>query len=288
MPLCAYLRYEVKLLNEELILPVMRIEFLNMFSAGEEVRVLVDAGLQARRGTVLLTNDDGSCEILLAKRGRQPEEEVTVLSNLMSKLHDFERGESPSLEVYTAQTWKAHGNTLFADKDYFQALEYYKKALCALGSYNSNHKTFELGEAVIVTDTRTIDCYPGLISDADADSRKADVVIESTNLEDNELFGVSFDLLLPLCKKEEDQLLQRSVYMNMARCSLKLEQKGWAIKYASIALAGSLALAQQQSEQDSAQANRSEVDKLLADCYYFRGKALIAACRPKFATQVLP
>jgi hypothetical protein len=117
-----------------------------------------------------------------------------------------------------------------------------------------------------------------MISDVDPIGRTADVELEMTDEVENEVCGVSYDLLMPLCKTEQDQLLQRSLYMNMARCFMKLDQKGWAIKYASLAIAVTLAYAQNPSTP--------EVAKLLADCYYFRSKALIAACRPKFATQV--
>jgi tetratricopeptide (TPR) repeat protein len=247
-----------------------------MFTVGQEVRALVGDGSQSRRGAVLLVGDGGDYEVLLTRSGRYPEEETTIAGKFLSPVHEFELSQPPPTLREYANTWKTNGNTLFADKDYALALEYYRTALSSLGLTSTTRKTYELGEAVIVTYTNTIDCYPGMISDVDPIDRTADVELETTDEVENEVCGVSYDLLLPLCNSEQDQLMQRSLYMNMARCFMKLDQKGWAIKNASLAIAVTLAYAQ----------HHPEVAKLLADCYYFRAKALIAACRPKFATQV--
>lgn len=260
------------------------------FSIGQEVRVLSEDNTSACRGTILLDNGNGTFEVLLSKSSRNRKEvetthsgddEVTASAEKITALHPFELQEPVPLEYQYADVWKGNGNTLFASKDYQEAMHYYRRALVALQVVSARSDTlltFEMGENVIITSANSIDCYPGMISETDNSARTADVMLDSDN---EEQLGVPYSDLMKLTKTEKDLHLQRSIYLNMARCALKLNQRGWAIKYASIAIAVTFAYAHSNGGKSG-----SEINKLLADCYYFRSKALLAACRPKFASKV--
>jgi tetratricopeptide (TPR) repeat protein len=234
----------------------------------------------------MVKNSDGSYEVLLSVGGQ--EEEVVTTEDRLAPLNAFETEPPLPLERQYAEAWKNNGNVLFTAKDFSAAMGYYKKALACL-SDRGGGLTFAMGQEVIVSYPNSINYKSGMVSDADCDARTADVMLESEEDDEDEEAeecGVSFDRMLPLAKEASKQLLQRSIYLNMARCALKLELKGWAIKYSSIAICTTHAFVSTARQQGLPSSSKEEQGKLLADCYYFRAKALLAACRPKFAAQV--
>jgi tetratricopeptide (TPR) repeat protein len=256
-----------------------------MFSVGQDVRVLLGDGGSSRRGTIMVKNTDDSYEVLLTVGdGAAGEEEIVMTADRIAPLYSFETEPTLPLEAQYAEVWKNNGNVLFTAKDYSAALGYYQKALSCLRD-NSKGSKFAMGDEVIISYQNSINYKSGMVSDADSDARTADVMLEGDEDEEEEC-GVAFDRLLPLAKDATQQLLQRSIYLNMARCVLKQELKGWAIKYSSIAICITHAYIS-TARQQGVTSSKEEQSKLLADCYYFRAKALLAACRPKFAAQVI-
>ena len=256
-----------------------------MFVVGQRVRVLDNSKSISYLGIISLINTDDTYDIILSSKGNSGKDELTsVPQDLVSELQSFEIDDSHN--GVDAEARKSQGNTLFSAKDYTAALEYYKRGIAALFPTSSNDSLgeYSMGSNVFVAYTDSLNLNTGMVSEVDLSARTADVMIESTDADHEEL-AVPFGRLLPLSSEPKAQLLQRSLYMNMARCCLKLEQKGWAIKYASIALATSYAYATSAQECGETVA-LADLDKLMGDCYYFRAKALLAANRPKFATQV--
>jgi hypothetical protein len=302
-------------------------EMSSLFSVGDKVRVLSVDKSEAHRAIISLYNGNGTYDVLYSapvtvQYNQQIDEDSAITSDRISALLEFEYENASTIALRTASSWKDCGNSLFALKDYLAASECYKKGIERLTTFencytsvNDANNMLTTGRAVIVTFPGSLDCSTGIISDASADGY--DVMFGDETLEE-ELGIPTSRLLLLACTSSrrivqgkesggsameeplsaaEVCLLQRSCYMNLARCTLKRRQKGWAIKYCSIALAISKHVVQLSS---SSNGSRNELastgkegkvvesanSKLLVDCLYFRGKALLAACRPKFAAMV--
>jgi len=219
------------------------------------------------------------------------DEEERVDASRISVLLDFE--SNPSMDVSSAFVLKSNANTLFGLRDYQSALDLYKKAMDRL----VGGVPMEIGCLVLVSYSDSVDVRTGMIADLDASVY--DVMLDAANGKphsDDEVM-VTADRLLVLALSPVDRWLQRSLYLNMARCASKLSLKGWAVKYASIALA--ISSFQSVAHPDAASTTASidtgisldasnsdsEVDVagLLADCLYFRGRSLLNACRPQMA-----
>lgn len=255
-----------------------------MYAVGETVRVLSKDKTIAYRAIISLCSTNDLYDVILVQcADGQSDEESGVQSDRISPLEKFEKDLKSCDD---ADVLKGYGNALFTLKDYTAAMEYYKRAISATTPPVSGG--FSVGQCVLVSFRDSIDYQSGIISDVALSLCEADVMYDDPAT-DEEL-AVPFDLLQRLAEDYKGRLLQRSVYMNMARSALKKEQKGWAIKYSSIAIAIARHV-QLTNDENGASAggagtSPAEVNKMLADGYYFRAKALLMACRPKFASQV--
>lgn len=259
-----------------------------MFVLGETVRVTSVDKTRSSKGIVSMVNGDGTYDIIYTTSKDGDDEESTVAGDRIQPLLPVETDFPDIADIKDADILKSAGNSLFILKDYDTALSYYKRSVIVLNSPDSPDKAskdFTIGQGVIVSYADSLDCLTGIVSDATEDS--ADVMMDDSEIDEET--EVPFKRLTQLASGVKNILLQRSVYLNMARCVLKQDQKGWAIKYSSMALAISHHLEGVQRE-DSGSADATltaaEVKKFLADGYYFRGKALLQAHRPKFAAQV--
>lgn len=263
---------------------------------GLAVRVRSADGATARRGIISVVHSlpmsfDVIYEKPLSIAETSGDEEERVDASRMSVLLDF---ESSSMDISSASNFKSNANILFGLRDYQSALNLYKKAMERL----VGGIPMEIGCLVLVSYSDSVDIRTGMIADLDAS--EYDVLLDADNGQphsDDEVM-VTADRLLVLALSPADRWLQRSLYLNMARCVSKLSLKGWAVKYASIALAissfQSIAHPDATSHATSSigidislGASNSEgvvdVAGLLADCLYFRGKSLLTACRPQMA-----
>eukprot|EP01032_Pedospumella_encystans_P018630 gene18630-21201_t len=249
-----------------------------MFSLGEAVRVTSADKTRAGKGMIAMVNGDSTFDIIYSTSKLENDEEPAVHSDRIKQLLKEEVDESNDAEI-----WKNIGNSVFALKDYDAAIAYYKRALALLTSTNGDKVS--IGQGVIVSYNDSLDCQTGIISDIN--DGVADVMFDDSDQEEET--EIPLKRLTPLVSGLKNILLQRSIYMNLARSVLKQEQKGWAIKYSSFALAVShhleTLLNNNEANENDAKITESELNKYLADGYYFRGKALLQACRPKFATQ---
>ncbi len=246
-------------------------------SVGKRVRVLNEDKETSFTAVISCVADDGAFDVLYDNR--DPEEDVAVPAERILDLLPFETQADGIIEDFSqlsAETLKDRGNALFAAKDFCSATEYYRRALVALvDSGSSSGSSLSIGSQVLVLDMTSGDFHDGYVSSVDGDS----VDVE---LDDDEERTVSADAVVKLAKKPVDQVTQRAVYMNLARCALKRGLKGWAIRYASIALAVTRkVLSEGQDGEPLLVAKKS-----LGDCLFFRGKTLVAACRPGKATRV--
>lgn len=225
-------------------------------------------------------------DIIYTTSKLESDEEPSVHSDRITHLLNEELDVKQHAD---AEVWKNIGNSVFALKDYDAAIVYYKRALSELTGSNSstNGDSFSVGQGVIVSHGDSLDCQTGIISDIN--DAVADVMFDDTEVEEET--EIPFKRLTHLARGLKNILLQRSIYMNLARSVLKQEQKGWAIKYSSIALAIAhhleVLVSSNDSDEGDVKLSESEVNKFLADGYYLRGKALLQAHRPKFAAQVL-
>lgn len=271
------------------------------WKVGQAVRVRSADGATARRGIIsvahsLPTSFDVIYEKPLHKVNTAEtsgDEEERVDASRMSALLDFESHYSMDI-ISSAFVLKSNANMLFGLRDYQSALDLYKKAMERL----VGGITMEIGCLVLVSYTDSVDIRTGMIADSDASVY--DVLLDDADKgqphSDDEAM-VTADRLLVLASSPVDRWLQRSLYLNMARCASKLSLKGWAVKYASLALAISSFQSIVHTDAPSATApididispgassSVSEVDVvgLLADCLYFRGRSLLIACRPQMA-----
>lgn len=229
-------------------------------------------------------------------KNEEEEEENYVSTERISLLQDFEY--ETILNNFSAIELKHQANIIFNLKDFQCAIEYYKKAISQLFST----RKFQIGQNVLVSFPNDINCCTGMISDVVKHNEELyDVMLDNYNHQqvgtndENEVHGVKADRLIILMTDDQvdDCLLQRSIYLNIARSYLKLSLKGWAIKYASLAIATNHYIIYHYTTQkyaatiiDDDPKQKDMYEKLCADAYYFRAKALLIACRPKYATKV--
>ena len=198
------------------------------------------------------------------------EEESGVSIDRIRRLEIFEKDDGNS-DPIDFNILKDQGNIIYSLKDFKAAEDYYKMALrIMLVPFNVSMAYLTIGQEVLVEALQTLDYNAGMISGINEDC--VDVVFDD---DDDELCDCKVTSLIPLCKPV-DRIIQRSVYMNMARCSLKRHRNGWATKYCSIAIAISKSLICDEENHK----------KQLADSLYFRGKLLISINRLKFAEKV--
>lgn len=230
---------------------------------------------------IAMVNGDSTFDIIYSTSKLEDDEEPAVHSDRIAHLL---KEEVDLVESIDAEVWKNMGNSVFALKDYDTAIAYYKRALSLLTATNT--EIFSIGQGVLVSYNHSLDCQAGIVSDIN--DSVVDVMFDDS--EQEEETEIPLKRLTPMANGLKNILLQRSIYMNLARSVLKQEQKGWAIKYCSIALALShhleTLLNNNEAGDTDAKITETEVNKYFADGYYFRGKALLQAHRPKFATQV--
>jgi len=273
---------------------------LSSWKVGQAVRVRGADQTIARRGIISLVHSPPtSFDIIYENSLRnvnitaaRGDEEERVDATRMSALLDFE--SQHSIDISSASTLKSNANTLFGLRDYQSALVFYMKAMERL----VGGIPLQVGCLVLVSYLDSADLRTGMI--ADSDDSMYDVLLDADGRSHSEEeVVVAADRVLVLAASPPDRVLQRSLYLNMARCASKLSLKGWTVKYASIALAISSFMNLENPEAACTTASSdiypsdsnadSEVDAvgLLADCLYFRGRSLLTACRPQMARKVM-
>ena len=264
------------------------------WTTGCQCRVWALDRSSSQRATLALDNDDGSFDIILDVGSGG--EEANVDRSRIESLQDFE--VAAALDGVTDPLkLKDYGNHLFMKcKDWDAAMQFYSKALEALGRNGRGRETFSTGSSVLVSRKGSMDIRTGMISDCDKSKDSYDIMYEENpeeeEEEEEEETGVSGKRLVPLGEVRHRDI-QRACFLNMARCAVKKSLHGWAIKYASFALVTTEMISgDYQPVTSFIRSGGIDIDvddtspvstlwkKQIADCLFLRSKSLLAAGRP--------
>lgn len=244
------------------------------FLVGETIRVISIDRLSSFKGIIACVNNTNSYDIVYQRPLNGKEEEDNVASERISKLLEFETLSFATNG--TAEESKEHGNILFGLKDYYSADECYEKGCNIIQSQN-----YKIGSQVIVMPANAMTnvqnkLRTGIISEIVKDG--FDIIFDDESQDE-----VIIKSRLLLIEKDEDKnILQRSLYMNRARCAMKNEKKGWAIHWVSLAIA----MLHSNVDVTAPSPPPPSTRKAFADCYFMRSSILLQANRPFLAKKV--
>jgi hypothetical protein len=209
------------------------------------------------------------------------------------------------------QLLKLCGNSLFELKDYDGAYEYYLK-----GHHLMTHlQELSVGSRVLIQ-TQASYYVVGMISGVSnvGMSKTYEVIYDELVNGNDEEDNVSPDRLVAVYeiteagdrdhtetsdkKKELGLELQRSIFLNLSKCATKRQLKGWAVRWALLAVG----LLQGRAPRlfcspmttsvscfctgDLAKFPKEKHGKLLSDAFYVLSKAFINSSRPHLAKNV--
>lgn len=210
----------------------------------------------------LSSNDDSqSYDIIYLNN----QEESSVIPSRISSLSDLEiicnqyeatmpSPSSSSSAPYSdphemVQLMKLCGNSLFALKDYDGAYEYYLKADHLMRKLQE----LSIGSRVLIQ-MKASSCYvigmiSGISNERNEKKKRYEVIydhpIDDIDEEDNvtldrlvALYEIPTNGLQEKCdeKKESGLELQRSIFLNLSKCASKRNLKGWAVRWALLAV----------------------------------------------------
>jgi hypothetical protein len=241
-------------------------------------------------------NDDSST----ATTSTRDEENMVDIKRIRP-LEEFEYIPHAKLLLQTdASTMKEFGNILFRHKDYRNSIIYYELGLERLfldtnkseagSKAESGLKTFSIGTQVIVFSKDINDYDSAMISSNDlVDNPKtqSDIRYEailSTSQLEIEVKGCD---CVEIASIPTNQLLQRTLYINLTKAYQKRNYRGWAVRYASYAVVLSkIHCGDYADSRGSCGLTETEMKQLLADSLFLRGKVYLSASRPARAKLV--
>ena len=206
--------------------------------------------------------------------------------------------------------WKEKGKVYFVDKQYSDAIEVYAKALEAIGAgFAKNQQTCGVeqmvGSSVLIRTEDLGHCNyvyrSGYIAVANSENKTVDIIFsEELGGVEEEMDDVALDKLVLIspysfCNLEGSMpndssisanicQLQCNVYLNLARCALKLKLNAKAILYTTICTAlGNYAAGKRKRNKELTKCIVSRDTWVKA--FYFRSKAHLAMFHFKQAKQ---
>lgn len=246
------------------------------FSVGQRVRVLLEGGEVARRAVIAFVHGNvDSVKLVGVFRarnvnlydviydGKEGEEEVNVPEFRIMKVADFEEEGAQDMQCDRADVWKDRGNLLFSQKDFTEACKCYQKALHCLSTRITVGAT-----VMVISSEKEINFPVGIV--ACIEGGDCEVMLST-----GEDIDCSMERAVQIADSVVDRQQQIALYKNLSRSSLKLQRKGWALRYISMAVAAARSL---ETSENGA--------KMLGDCLHLRAKVLIQCCRPAHAAQV--
>jgi hypothetical protein len=236
------------------------------FNIGCKVRVTDQTLDFSHVGVISYVHPDGTVDVMYD--GKELIEDLHVAADRLSPLLSFELED---LVCDQAEELKNRGNILFGLKDYTEASKSY---LCAVAKLE-NQRPLSIGSEVLVCRPEDEEFHHGYLASFIDSTGNIEIVL------DGKLDCVASRQSIVALSIPSTQDLHRAIYLNLARCSLKRGHRGWAVRYASIALAISQLLL------DTENIDPTVAIKKLADCLYFRSKTLISAGRPNRAAKVI-
>ena len=245
---------------------------MSSFKVGEKIRVNNEN--IARVAIISFVNERDSLYDVIYDNNA--EEAANLSENMISRLESFEYDVSTDPLIL-----KEHGNILFGKCDYISAHSYYTNSLSLL----TKQSPIQIGSNIIIQRNKTLTDYSvGMISDINGSS--VDIMYDNTfdsGAEEEDL-GIDVSQVTVTVPKFEE--LQRSLYLNLCRCSMKQGLYGWAVTWSSRAIALSTHLIQQHISTTDTNNNNTSLNKLnkqLSDGYYLRASSLLSAHRPYLA-----
>lgn len=265
-----------------------------MFAIGQKVRVWDLSNEESQRGVISYIHEDTAEYDVIYDLNAQ--EDCSIHQKRVQPLEPFELSTNElNIHQYEPQQWKDYGNKLFVLKDYLDAIRYYQNGTQLLkqriGTELGDKPSLDIGTNVIFFDESIGDYLWGMISSIEND-REVEVILSN---DEDRVIPITSLICLP--QAIELQVLYRTLTLNLAKCQLKRQQKGWAIRSSSLALAITHCIHANAHEKHSPSSSLSnekalndvsstEITKYLSDGYYFRGKAFLLACRPGRASLV--
>jgi tetratricopeptide (TPR) repeat protein len=247
-----------------------------MFQVGETVRVRSVDNSYSRKAVIAVYNDiENTFDVIYSPNPMsQLLEENSVHHDRISSLLTLETSK-PILAVEDA---KIIGNELFSMKDYESAEKYYRQGIDLIMK-----KEVSIGSRVLISSCDSNTTQPvksAVVSSIDSDN--IDVMYDFYSSTEEEDDTVKADRVMYV---ESDQVafdLQRALYMNLAKCSLKLNHRGWAIRWSTFAISILL----QRLFYDGMTTQSLSLRKSLADAYYVRATILLKSNRPNLSKKV--
>lgn len=188
---------------------------------------------QSSRLAVISYIEEKSADLLFLDSSNDEEECDVDISRLFNP-EIFESESFEETQDNDATTLKDRGNALFTKcKDFLAAEKMYLSALEKLGIPQSS---YSVGSTVLILPNnpkKVLDLSPATVIDHNPSSGTYDIMIDDTE----EDVTILAERIVGLAAHPSSQELQRSLWMNVARCLTKREQYGWAVRYSSYALA---------------------------------------------------
>jgi tetratricopeptide (TPR) repeat protein len=242
---------------------------MEKYCVGARIRVMDREGKSSCLATISYIDDSNNVVDLILEDSLQ--EECGVSVDRLSELNDFEQLNDRKVSDVTAFTLKEYGNAVFSSKDFSSAIHYYTKALDLL-----NAEPISIGSEVLVLVRNAY--FSGMVSSVEPIKSLVEV-----ELDYDEEITVKQSDAIALSRSLEDLKLQRSLYLNLAKCAHKKCLRGWAVRYSSIAIAVLDFIFKTVTLAD---ADVKELQKAKVDSHYFRGRVLLECNRPKNAEKV--
>ena len=245
---------------------------------GERVRAWSSSGECSCICTLACDNEDTTFDLIESNGS----ELLRVGASRIVKLEHFELEVDEEVDLSPA-VCKERGNKMFLQfKDYDASTYWYNKALFLLQKKSEFEE--KIGSAVLVRKEGSVDFPSGIVSDAVVDEKwesktsKFEVIYDLDS--DGEESDISGNRIILLCNSSTDRDLQRSCYLNLARCSTKRKDFGWSVRFSSIAFAITRVV---DCNYCNSAKDDSKWNKMMADALFLRGKALLSSWRPKLA-----
>ena len=265
-------------------------------AVGSVVRVWTSEAKERSRLAVVALVDGDECDVVFGDDAPgEAEEESAVRLSRLTPAEPFEASSGEEAPV-DAIALKERGNALLTKhKDALAAEKMYVKALAAL----LPSPPYTVGTTVLLLpkdpqrrvnlrSATVADYTPGapatydVIVDAAGDNGGEDGEErggqEDDEEEEEELTVPASVVVAALAASPEGGELQRGLYCNMARCLLRREVWGWAVRHASLALACARLLSPRGGGGGAGGSSKGEVDALV-----LRGKALLGAGKARTA-----
>lgn len=197
---------------------------------GQKIRVLGVDGEISHRAMISFINEDGMVDVIYTSKLKPSTaiegEESNIPASRLLRLEHFEVDEETTMEPISAGNMKDRGNAVFSRKDFECAEMWYRRALSTLTP------PLSVGADVLVyMDTSKLILRSAMVSDVSASL--VDVVFEDDTISGD---GTPIDCVVVLAKDQDMWQVQRAVYLNLCRCSLKRSQFGWAVHWSTLAL----------------------------------------------------